>query len=73
MACSARSSALLASLLGVAGAWGFVTQMLEIDFAADPGCWSLVIGGAIALTIAVGALTTWSALSVRPAGFLRAE
>jgi putative ABC transport system permease protein len=66
-------SAVLAAALGVAGAWAFVTQVLEIDFALDPLLLVLVILGAIGLTIAVGALTTWSALSVRPAPFLRAD
>jgi putative ABC transport system permease protein len=66
-------SALLAVILGTIGAWGFVTQVLELDFSANPALLAGVILSAIALTIAVGAITTWSALSVRPAPFLRVE
>ena len=66
-------AALLAAVLGTAGAWAFVTQIMEIDFYADPATIALVVLGAIALTIAIGTATTWSALSIRPAKFLREE
>jgi putative ABC transport system permease protein len=66
-------SAVLAVGLGVAGAWVFVTQMLEIEFVLNPGLIGVVVVAAVALTIAIGTLTTWSALSVRPAQQLRAE
>lgn len=66
-------AALLAAVLGTAGAWAFVTQIMEIDFYADPMTIALVVLGAIALTIAIGTATTWSALSIRPAKFLREE
>lgn len=66
-------AALLAAILGVAGAWAFVTQIMEIDFYADPLTIAAVILGAVILTIAIGTVTTWSALSVRPARFLREE
>lgn len=66
-------AALLAAILGTAGAWAFVTQIMEIDFFADPVTIAAVILGAIALTIAIGTAATWSALSIRPAKFLREE
>jgi putative ABC transport system permease protein len=66
-------SALLATLLGIAGAWGFVTQVLEFDFWVDPLLIVTVITGAVALTIATGMLMTWTALSSKPAGYLRGE
>lgn len=66
-------AAVLAGLLGLAGTWGFVEFVLEIDFWADPALIVWVALGTVALTIAVGMLTTWSALSARPARFLREE
>jgi putative ABC transport system permease protein len=65
-------SALLATGVGIAGALGIMrTAQMDLGFTVDP---LLVIGvmvGAIALTIATGALTTWSALSTKPAQYLR--
>ena len=66
-------SALLATVLGVAGAWAFVAVVLESDFSVDPLLLLAVVAMAALLTIAVGAATTWSALSVKPARFLRDE
>jgi putative ABC transport system permease protein len=66
-------AAVLAALLGLAGTWAFVEFVLEIDFWADPALLVWVTVGTIALAIAVGMLTTWSALSTRPASFLREE
>jgi len=66
-------SALLATLLGGFGAWAFVTQALEISFRIDAGLVAMVVLAAVVLTILTGMLSTWSALSSRPAGFLRGE
>jgi putative ABC transport system permease protein len=66
-------SAVLASLLGLAGTWAFVEYVLEIDFWVDPMLIIWVAAGTIALAIIVGMATTWSALSTRPATFLREE
>jgi len=66
-------AALLAVALGTAGAWAFVTLILEIGFFADPLTIATIIIGAVVLTIAIGVLSTWSALSIRPAKFLREE
>ena len=66
-------SAILAIILGVAGAWGFAEFVMELDFRFDPWVLVWVVLIAVVLTIAVGAATTWSALSVRAAPFLRVE
>lgn len=66
-------AAVLAALLGLAGTWAFVEFVLEIDFWADPALLIWVAIGTVALAIVVGMLTTWSALSTRPASFLREE
>jgi putative ABC transport system permease protein len=66
-------AAVLAAILGSVGAWAFVTQVMEMEFAIDLILIVLVIAGAVALTIAVGVAMTWTALSVKPAGYLRGE
>lgn len=66
-------SAVLAALLGFFGTWAFVEFVLEIDFWADPLLIVWVALGTIAIAIVVGMATTWSALSARPASFLREE
>ncbi len=66
-------AAALAALLGVAGSWAFVSFVLELDFTFDPALVATVIGANMLLTVLVGTLATWSALSVRPARFLRAD
>jgi putative ABC transport system permease protein len=45
--------------------------VLEIPFTFEIGIVATVTLGAMALTIATGILTTWSAMSVRPAHQLR--
>ena len=66
-------SAVLAALIGIAGTWAFVTFLLEIDFRLDLMLVVWVVLATIALAIVVGMATTWSALSRRPATFLRQE
>lgn len=66
-------AALVAAILSILGAWAFVELVLEIDFTVNPLVILLVVATAVALTIAVGTATTWSALSVKPASFLREE
>lgn len=66
-------AAVLATILGLVGTWGFVEFVLEIDFWADPMIIAVVIAATVALAIIVGMATTWSALSTRPARFLREE
>lgn len=66
-------SATMGAGLGVAASWAILTFVMEIPFA--PNVWTIVIVvmGAVATTIATGIVTTWSAMSVRPAGQLRAD
>ena len=66
-------AAAVAAGLSIAGAWAFVELVLELDFSVDPTVIVTVILAAVALTIAVGTATTWTALSVKPASFLREE
>lgn len=64
-------AAVIATVVGVAGSWAITQSALEIGFAADPILIISVIAGAVLLTVAAGAATTWKALSTRPAQFLR--
>ncbi|NOZ33010.1 MAG: FtsX-like permease family protein [Alphaproteobacteria bacterium] len=64
-------AAVIASVVGVTSAWAITLSALEIDFAANPALIGIVVAGAIVLTVAAGAATTWRALSSRPAQVLR--
>jgi putative ABC transport system permease protein len=66
-------AALLATGVGVAGAYS-IAQLAQMDvgFGVDPWLVIGVLAGSIVLTIVTGALTTWSALSTKPASYLRA-
>ncbi|MEO5806188.1 FtsX-like permease family protein [Devosia sp.] len=64
-------STILAAALGTTGAWLVVTRLLELPFSFEPALILTVMTGATALTIATGLITTWSALSVKPAQHLR--
>lgn len=66
-------AALLATGIGVAGAWAITNRLLpHIGFTVDPVLVPVVLAGAVTLTIATGAATTWRALSSKPAQYLRA-
>ncbi len=64
-------SAIFALGLGLVGGWAFLDLVLEINFYVDPLLVVGVLGGAVALAITIGLVTTWAALSTRPAGYLR--
>ena len=64
-------AAMIASVVGIISAWAITVTILEIDFAVDGRLILMVVIGAVLLTIATGAATTWSALSSRPAQVLR--
>lgn len=66
-------SALFATGLALVGTWAFVTHVLEIDLFINFGLVLGVTSATVLLTVAVGVTATWSALSVRPARFLREE
>lgn len=59
--------------LGVAATWAILTFVMEIPFAPHLLTVALVVLGSVVVTIATGVLTTWSAMSTRPARQLRAE
>ena len=66
-------AAFLAAVLGVAGAWAISEYALQIPYDIDGLLILAVIIITVMLTIATGAATTWSALSTKPAQFLRTE
>jgi len=66
-------AALLAMAVGIAGAYAIVKgAQMDVGFGVDPSLVVGVLAGSIVLTILTGAITTWSALSTRPAQYLRA-
>lgn len=66
-------AAIMGAGLGTAGAWAILTYVMEIPFTINWSTIVLVTVGAVLVTIATGVLTTWSAMSVRPAQQLRTE
>ena len=64
-------AAAIATIVGIAAAWSITRRALEVGFSADPMLIGLIVAGAVLLTVATGAVTTWKALSTRPAQFLR--
>jgi len=64
-------AAVIASIVGIAAAWAITQSFLEVEFSADQVLIFSVIAGAVLLTVATGAVTTWQALSSRPAQILR--
>lgn len=66
-------AATMGAVLGLGAAWAILTFVMEISFAPNLLTVLTVVIGAVAATIATGVLTTWSAMSVRPARQLRAE
>ena len=66
-------SAALATIVGIAGAYAIIKLAgMDVGFGVDPVLVLGVLAGSVVLTIVTGALTTWSALSTRPAQYLRA-
>jgi len=63
--------ALVATLVGILAAWAITLRALEVGFTVDPVLIVLVVGGAVLMTVAAGAITTWRALSTSPSQFLR--
>ncbi|MGN6684579.1 MAG: ABC transporter permease [Devosia sp.] len=65
-------AALLSMLVGIAGAYAIVKgAQMDVGFGVNPLLVLGVLAGSIVLTIVTGALTTWSALSTKPAQYLR--
>ncbi|HEX4297728.1 MAG TPA: FtsX-like permease family protein, partial [Devosia sp.] len=64
-------AALLATLVGIAGAYGIIKgAKMDVGFGVNPTLILGVLIGSILLTIVTGAATTWSALSTKPAQYL---
>ncbi|HEY4201441.1 MAG TPA: FtsX-like permease family protein [Devosiaceae bacterium] len=66
-------AAALAIIIALLGAWAASTWLLQIGFSVQPLQLGLLAILVVAVTITTGALTTWSAISARPAERLRAE
>jgi len=66
-------AAIMGSGLGTAAAWAILTFVMEIPFAPNLLTIAVVVLGAVLATIVTGMVTTWSAMSVRPARQLRAD
>ena len=66
-------AALLATLVGILGAYLIINRAhMDVGFGVDPVLVIGVLVGSVVLTIITGAATTWSALSTKPAQYLRA-
>ena len=66
-------AAALATIVGIAGAYAIIKLAgMDVGFGVDPVLILGVLAGSVVLTIVTGAATTWSALSTRPAQYLRA-
>ena len=64
-------AAALGSALGVTAAWATLTFVMDIPFAPHLTTVGMTVIGAVLITISTGVLTTWSAMSARPAKQLR--
>ncbi len=65
-------SAALATIVGIAGAYAIIrVAKMDVAFGINPTLILGVLVGSILLTIITGAATTWSALSTKPAQYLR--
>jgi putative ABC transport system permease protein len=67
------ATSLLAILIATITAWALCTFAFDIAFVFTPLAALQTIGLALALVLAVGAITTWRVLSVKAAPYLRAE
>lgn len=67
------ATALVAALAGTAAAWVVITMVMEMPWRFLPGTLGLTIGAATLVTVALGLLGTWRALSVPSASVLRAD
>jgi putative ABC transport system permease protein len=64
-------STLVAANLGAIAAWAVASNVLQLRFALDLALIVEVAFGAVLVTVLTGLVTTWSALTGRPAAFLR--
>ncbi len=66
-------TAVIAAGLGTLAAWLVMTEAMETDWIFLPGRVALTVVGAVALTLGLGILGTWTTLGARPAEHLRNE
>jgi putative ABC transport system permease protein len=66
-------ASLMATAIGLGGAWIVSSLFTDMRFEIDPGVLAIAIGSAFLVVFGVGAATTWGALSVRPGRALRDE
>lgn len=67
------ATALMASVLGSAAAYGVLVGLMEMHWQAAPGALALTLVLGTVTSLAVGAVGTWSALGQKPAALLREE
>ncbi|WP_245545240.1 ABC transporter permease [Parvibaculum lavamentivorans] len=67
------ATALIAGLAGTSAAYVVVTMVMEMPWRFLPGTVALTVLGATLVTVALGLLGTWRALSVPSASVLRAD
>jgi putative ABC transport system permease protein len=67
------ATALVAALAGTAGAYVVITVVMEMPWRFLPGTLALTVAAATLVTVALGLLGTWRALSVPSASVLRAD
>ena len=63
----------VALLIGMAGGWYVVTQVLDLTWAPDPLVIALTLGAAIVATLGIGVLSSLPALRASPAEGLRSD
>lgn len=67
------ATALIASLAGTSAAWVVITMVMEMPWTFLPGTLAVTVAAATLVTVALGLLGTWRALSVPSASVLRAD
>ena len=67
------ATAVLAIIIATVTAWALCKFAFDIPFVFTPLAAAQTIALALALVLAVGAITTWRVLSVKAAPYLRAE
>ncbi|MFN3518465.1 MAG: ABC transporter permease [Sphingomonas sp.] len=63
----------VALLIGMAGGWYVVTQVLDLTWAPDPLVIALTLGAAIVATLGIGVLSSLPALRASPGEGLRSD
>lgn len=69
----ASLSAILALVIGSAGAWAFLTQVMESSWSFDPPLAIGIVVIALVLALGLGFAGSWRALGARAAPYLRNE